>query len=173
MEGFIEIDHEVMAGKGARLLNLFIDGIICTTLTGVVYLIMLLLYKFADMQGLMLWYMEMGAFTKLVISAGVTTFYYLVFETFTGRTLGKLATNTRVVDALGNRPQAKAILIRTLVRLMPLEAFTFIGEFAIGLHDSASKTYVIDTHKYNRAMHLKKAYDALGVENDPRRMFDN
>jgi uncharacterized RDD family membrane protein YckC len=158
-----EIDHEVFAGKGARIANMLIDTIVCLILLGFVYMVILLLYKYANMQNLMLWYIDMGAFTKLVIAAGVTFCYYLFCETFTASTVGKFATGTRVVNAYGQKPTPKAILMRTLIRLIPFEVFTFVGEGAVGLHDSASKTYVIDLHKYRLAQRVQAAYRERGI----------
>ncbi|SFQ74695.1 RDD family protein [Flavobacterium akiainvivens] len=162
-----EIDHEVFAGKSTRIANMVIDTIVCTILLMLVYLAILLLYKFAGMEDLMLWYIDMGSFTKLAIAAGVTFFYYLVFETLTGSTIGKYATGTRVVDAYGQKPSVKAVLIRTLIRLMPFEVFTFVGESAVGLHDSASKTYVVSLHKLNLAHRMKAAYTEMGITQNP------
>lgn len=167
MQHHHEIDHEVLASKGARITNMVIDGIVCLIFLGLVYLAILLLYKFADMQALMLWYIDMGAFIKLLIAAGTTAFYYLFFETLTGSTLGKFATGTRVVDAYGQKPSAKAILVRTLIRLIPFEVFTFVGENAVGLHDSASKTYVVDLHKFRLAQRMQAAYRERGISHNP------
>jgi uncharacterized RDD family membrane protein YckC len=167
MQDHLEVDHAVFAPKGVRILNMFIDTVVCCILLGLVYLTILLLYKYADMQGLMLWYIEMGAFTKLVIAVFVTGLYYFLMENYTGATIGKFATGSRVVDAYGQRPTSKAILIRTLVRLMPIEVFTFVGEGATGLHDSASNTYVIDIHKYNHALRLKKGLSDRGITQNP------
>lgn len=66
--------------------------------------------------------------------------YYLIFETLLGITPAKTLTRTRVVDYDGNPAKWHAILVRTLVRLIPFEAFTFFGYN--GLHDRLSKTMV-------------------------------
>jgi uncharacterized RDD family membrane protein YckC len=145
----------------------------CFIILGIVYLVIVLLYKFAGMIGLMLWYLDMGAFTKLIIAAGVTALYYIVFETLTGSTIGKYITNTRVVDEFGQKPTAKAVLIRTVCRLMPIEVFTFIGEGNVGLHDSASKTFVVDMHKYNHSLRAKRAYEKMSVSENDFRPFNN
>ena len=69
--------------------------------------------------------------------------YYVVCETLTGRTLGKLVTGTKVVAADGGRLRLLRVLGRTLSRFIPFEAFTFISGNKPGLHDSLSGTIVV------------------------------
>lgn len=76
---------------------------------------------------------------------GITVWfaYYFFFEVWLGRTPGKLVTGTKVVDENGENPDAKQILLRSLCRFIPFEAFSFLGETGRGLHDSIPKTYVV------------------------------
>lgn len=54
--------------------------------------------------------------------------YYFVLELRFGQTLGKRATSIRVVDADGDKPTAKAILLRTLGRIVDvLPVFYLLG----------------------------------------------
>ncbi len=69
--------------------------------------------------------------------------YYLGFEWAFGRTVGKLITGTRVVSASGERVGFGGIVGRTLCRLIPFEAFSFLGAEARGWHDSMTNTYVV------------------------------
>ena len=73
--------------------------------------------------------------------------YYLFFEGLFGRTVGKFVTGTRVVNELGLRPSFKQILGRTFARLIPFEAFSFLGSDSRGWHDSLSKTFVVRVRK--------------------------
>ncbi len=68
--------------------------------------------------------------------------YYFFFEAFTNQTPGKMITKTRVVDAEGNKPPLKKILIRSLLRLVYLDVFSFLFGSS-GLHDELSGTAVI------------------------------
>jgi len=75
----------------------------------------------------------------------VTLIYYTISETITGKSPAKHITKTRVVMADGARPKFNNILVRTLCRLIPFEAFSFLGShYPIGWHDSISNTIVID-----------------------------
>lgn len=68
--------------------------------------------------------------------------YYFVLEATTTRTLGKFITRTRVVMADGSTLTARAVLLRSLGRLVPLDTFSFLSA-GQGLHDSISKTRVV------------------------------
>ena len=74
--------------------------------------------------------------------------YYFFFEFFLGKTIGKMLTKTTVVDRNGNKPTALRLIIRTLVRMVPFEWFSFLfGNY--GLHDLISKTTVVKIEALN------------------------
>ncbi len=70
-------------------------------------------------------------------------FYYIITEYKFQTTLGKYPTGFIIVDADGNRPTMNQILIRTLCRYIPFEAFSCIGSLSYGWHDKFSHTFVI------------------------------
>lgn len=78
------------------------------------------------------------------VTATITLLYYNFFEIFTSRTIGKFCTNTIVVDENGDRAGYEAIMIRSLVRIVPLYWLSFFAFPTRGLHDMISKTYVVN-----------------------------
>lgn len=71
--------------------------------------------------------------------------YFFISEQIFGQTVGKKITNTRVVrEDTKTKPSIIQILIRTIVRIIPLYFLShpFIGK---GLHDYFSKTILIKT----------------------------
>lgn len=78
------------------------------------------------------------------VTATITLLYYNFFEIFTSRTIGKFCTNTIVVDENGDRAGYEAIMIRSLVRIVPLYWLSFFAFPTRGLHDLISKTYVVN-----------------------------
>jgi uncharacterized RDD family membrane protein YckC len=68
--------------------------------------------------------------------------YYIFFEGIWARTPGKLIFGTVVITELGTKPPIGQIIKRTLCRLIPFEAFSFLGS-GRGWHDSISKTRVV------------------------------
>ncbi len=74
-------------------------------------------------------------------------FYYMVFEGFFSRTIGKFVTGTIVVNRDGYPPSFGQIVGRTLGRFIPLDPFSFLASRARGWHDSVSGTYVVRRRK--------------------------
>mgnify|MGYP000663414543 CR=1 FL=1 len=74
---------------------------------------------------------------------GGSTVYYILLETTNGRTLGKLITGTKVVHEDGGPASFTQVLGRSFSRLVPFDAFSFLGSEAVGWHDKWSKTRVI------------------------------
>ena len=81
---------------------------------------------------------------QFTIGATITLFYYNLFEIFTSRTIGKFCTNTIVVDENGDKANYEAIMIRSLIRIIPLYWISFLVFPTRGLHDVASKTFVVN-----------------------------
>ena len=70
--------------------------------------------------------------------------YYTIFESFTGKTLGKYLTKTKVVNPEGKKPVWTKILLRSLCRFIPLDQISFLFDFKSGWHDTLSKTIVVE-----------------------------
>ena len=81
---------------------------------------------------------------QFTLSATITLVYYNFFEIFTSRTIGKFCTNSIVVDENGERANYEAIMIRSLIRAIPLYWVSFIVFPKRGLHDVVSKTFVVN-----------------------------
>jgi len=62
--------------------------------------------------------------------------YYFFFENFAGKTLGKAITRSKVVNSEMEPASVNQLLGRSFARLIPFEAFSFLGEKGIGWHDS-------------------------------------
>lgn len=131
------------ANVGQRFLNYLIDSIfsflfimIYTFFLGIILAIIAPTFVQSIDENNML-------FVYTVAISGVLI-YYILFEFTLGRTPAKYFTGTRVVDEDGNVPSFSKILLRTICRLIPFEAFSFLGDNAIGWHDTLSKTRVVN-----------------------------
>lgn len=89
---------------------------------------------------------SLQAIPDFVVGSMYTLIYYLVMEGMFGVSIGKLLTGTRVVNEAGQPPSFNQVLGRSFTRLVPFEAFSFLGETRRGWHDSWSNTYVIYKH---------------------------
>lgn len=78
--------------------------------------------------------------------------YYAATEFFMGRTIGKMATKSFVIDEYARKPEIGVVLLRNLIRLVPFEAFSCLGER--GWHDKWSNTWVVTEEEW---IYLKKA----------------
>ncbi|GEQ86120.1 hypothetical protein ULMS_16280 [Patiriisocius marinistellae] len=78
------------------------------------------------------------------ILGGIFSFlYYTFFEHAYGQSIGKMLTKTKVVDLNGEKPTLSIIAKRSLCRLIPFEAFSFLGDDSVGWHDTISDTRVV------------------------------
>ena len=126
--------REMLASRWRRLVNLVVDiggffllTVIVGTLISLVYPALLL-----QLQGP----------AAMVFDAAIFFLYYAPFEFLTGRTLGKFLTGTRVVSDVGSPPSLGQVAMRSVLRLIPMEAFTFFAR-GPGLHDRGSRTRVV------------------------------
>ncbi|HEY1041399.1 MAG TPA: RDD family protein [Candidatus Paceibacterota bacterium] len=81
--------------------------------------------------------------TQFVVTLLVYFGYYFLFEYFCEKTLGKFITKTRVVTYENKKPSIDHFLLRTLVRFVPFEAFSFIAKRPVGFHDVWASTRVV------------------------------
>lgn len=86
------------------------------------------------------------ASSMYVFAIFIGFFYYLILEGFFQKSIGKMVTGTKVVNLDGEKPSFGSITIRSLSRLIPFEAlsFLFYGKYPLkGWHDRFSKTIVV------------------------------
>ncbi|WP_353779803.1 RDD family protein [Winogradskyella sp. 3972H.M.0a.05] len=66
--------------------------------------------------------------------------YYFAFEATTGKTIGKLFTNTKVVHLNGSKAGTFRIFLRSFWRIMPFDTISYLMGYELGLHDLMSST---------------------------------
>jgi uncharacterized RDD family membrane protein YckC len=125
------------AGNSRRLANFVVDQLVCMILA-------ITLGAVLAMLGVSLEMLEDPLVDRLVGIAFMLV-YYLVCESLFVRTVGKLVTGTKVVNADGTRPGFGQIVGRTFARIVPFEPFSFFGSEVGGWHDRWSGTRVVRT----------------------------
>jgi len=80
----------------------------------------------------------------------ITFSYYLIFEALWQRTPAKFITGTKVILANGEQPKWKIIAMRTLIRFIPFDWLSFLGEDVYGWHDRWTKTYVVKAKRVEK-----------------------
>jgi len=131
--------YEVLpANNWPRFFNLVIDYIGFIILSAIIGIAIALIWGEAGLR-----YIE--GTNDMLVGLPIYLGYYIILEHFTGRTLGKLITGTRVVNELGERASFGQIIGRSFSRFIPFEALSFFGTTGRGWHDSFPNTYVIKT----------------------------
>ena len=147
------------ASKGKRFLNCVIDQIGYMAM-GVGAGVLLALLEEAGL-GTGFDFEEESKLRDWVVGALMVLVYYSFFETLFGRTPGKWITGTKVVNLNGTKPGFGRILGRTFARLVPFEAFSFLGGGDSGWHDKWSDTVVVDVRNeqpHRMSASLRKFY---------------
>lgn len=122
------------ASTGKRFANYIIDRIVLLILIficGVLYAI-----AFPESG-------EMSTLTSYLIGYSVLILYYTILESTTGKTVGKMITGTKVLNDDNTKPSTGTILKRSFCRIIPFEAFSFLGGNN-GWHDTLTYTQVVN-----------------------------
>ena len=129
-------------GKGTRFIHLIVDGIVTTIFFYIIGALIGIVGVLID-PDFLYWLQDMPVLLSYLISYSLFFLYYFILESTTGQTIGKMITKTKVIAEDGSVPTQKTIAYRSLARLIPFEAFSFLGSKDTGWHDSISKTYVV------------------------------
>lgn len=137
-----KVMDEIMAKPEQRFLNWFLDTV---ALVFIVLFFIIIISAIAKSYGnkTVIPYIMLHPIGQYTFVSIVRLIYYICFETWFGRTIGKFATKTIVVDEKGERVNHDVILIRSLCRLIPFYELSFMFHANRWWHDTISKTYVV------------------------------
>lgn len=137
----------VPASVWKRFGNYLIDVILVSVITGIATAIIM---------------KDAPFLISILISSGSTIVFYTVFEGLWARTPGKFLTGTKVVMKDGSKPGFSTILLRSVVRIVPFEALTFLfNSNPVGWHDAWSGTFVVPV-SYSQS-------DVQAIQSGPKR----
>ena len=120
-------------GMGGRIINFLVDTI----------LIALIAYAFYRWWYFQVMYWDYQFIPYYLFFLATIFVYYTLFETLWGRTPAKLLSLSRVKNLNNGKPSFGQIIVRSLLRLILIDAF-FIPFFNRPLHDEWSKTRVVE-----------------------------
>jgi len=126
-----------------RFFSIYIDGIVVFILTNVFDIIGQLL------SGTEISKVQTPDLNNMLIIS-IYILYFCLAEFFLNRTLGKKLLKFEIIGFEESKSitRLKQILIRNLIRLIPIEPFSiFLNEEHRMWHDMASKTTVVDARK--------------------------
>lgn len=131
------------AGKWRRFFNLLIDYAAAHGVFTVAGFAAALVF---GGEAVVAWAESISKWTDMLLTLSARFLYYTFFEGLFGFTIGKLITNTRVVDEQGNRLSFGRAALRSLCRFIPFEPFSLLfsdDDVRRGWHDSLAKSYVV------------------------------
>ncbi len=129
-----------LASNNKRFLNYLLDGIVIGTINHFVTPLL-------GIENISLDFGSLAYWRLVLISMVINFLYYWPCESLIkGQTLGKLITKTKVLHNDGSTPTPERIFIRSLIRLIPFEAFSIFSTNGLW-HDDWSQTMVIDINK--------------------------
>lgn len=169
MENSFIVTEDLYANHGLRFANFIVDRILFYIAIFALMMLIGLLLEFSGESSDAFFYEleNVNSFVDIVVTNLIFAALYFSSEgLLKGRTVGKYLTGTKVVDKYGNTPSIGVLIKRSLSRLIPFNAFSFLGSNARGWHDSISETYVV---KVKDLDHRKKTFselDQIGTSNE-------
>lgn len=163
-----KVTEDLYASKGQRFANYLIDVIAyIAVIFGLFSLLTFVIYSVAEDTTVFdefLYSLENvnGLVDRLVTGLVLALCYFLTESLTKGKTLGKFITKTKVVLEDGSKPSALHYIKRSLSRIIPFNAFSFLGSTGRGWHDSISKTYVVDEKRFNEKQTANNSLEEIG-----------
>lgn len=140
MEQYAPGSRVVAVSRWLRFANLLIDEIAIFAFSWIIGFSIAFGAAMLQMPGIV----EGMQNASTLIGIVLMVLYYLLFEAATSRTVGKMVTGTKVVNADGGKPTFGQIAGRSVARLIPFEPFSvLLTGSRCGWHDSLPGTYVV------------------------------
>lgn len=112
MRKYLKVVHDNRAGLGLRIANYFIDYILVSLSFFLLGVVAVLLNDYLGISFLYDWVITFENLSKLediLLTTFATLVYYFLMEHFTGRTVGKYVTGTKVISIDGKKPEVSQI----------------------------------------------------------------
>lgn len=164
MKEEFEITNYLLASHGQRIANLIIDLIVHYIIIFMIGIALGLIALWLGDPSIVDWMSNSSFITEYLLGALISVIYYFFMKTFTSRTIGKYITKTMVVMEDGTKPDSSQIFKRTLCRLIPFNALSFLGSPCNGWHDNISDTYVVKKDAFNEKVKMFYAFEEIGKE---------
>ncbi|MGV6830147.1 MAG: RDD family protein [bacterium] len=152
----------VLASKEKRFLNFVIDYVMQLIVGVVMGFVLFFIAEIFNSDALYGFLDEDNTLTDYLFSFIILVGYYSIIEALTARSIGKFITQTKVINEEGEAPDFKDALLRSLCRLIPFEALSFLGSDGRGWHDSITNTYVVDVKKFEAMQNSETEIDLIG-----------
>jgi len=133
----------IYASKTKRLINFLVDSILIL----IIFLALLYLAARLILESGIPSYLEIGrSYSIEPFFLFIMFSYYLIFEGIFETTPGKLITKTKIIKHNGEKVRFGDLILRTLIRIIPFDPFSFLTKDSYGWHDKLSKTRIINNN---------------------------
>lgn len=133
--------HYKNASIGKRITNYCIDILSIGLIEFVIAVILLIFYSIDSELYSLVFINDIGRILFVIL---LNIIYYTLFESISGKSLGKYITRTKVINLNGEKTVWTIILLRSVCRLIPFDQLSFLVSNEKGWHDKLSKTIVIE-----------------------------
>lgn len=159
-----KVTEDMLASQGKRFANLILDRIVFYLLALGIGLLLGVIVEITGHYWILEKMQNVSKIQDILISTILYMIYYVIIEGLTSKSIGKMITKTMVVDENGNKIRFEKALYRSLSRLVPFDAFSFLSTPSRGWHDSWTDTYVVDLKVFEEQKEQFNNYHDLGIE---------
>lgn len=156
------VTDDLIASKGQRITNYLIDFAIQYAIAILIGIAIVLIAEMTNHYALAEYIQTMNRLEEYLMGLVILGCYYFITENFLGRSIGKFESKTIVVLEDGSKPDSGYILKRTLSRMIPFDALSFLRTPSRGWHDSISDTYVVDKEQFEHQLDLHNSFNEIG-----------
>jgi uncharacterized RDD family membrane protein YckC len=132
-----------IASQGKRFTNFILDTIFYLIFCAIIGFVLGIVFAIFS-PSLLSIFNEENKIISYLIGFIALFIYYSILEALTGRTIAKFITKTKVINENGLKPDYREILLRTICRFIPFDAFSYLSDDNLGWHDKLSKTKVVE-----------------------------
>jgi uncharacterized RDD family membrane protein YckC len=157
------LDDKLLVSSGARFLHYLIDQIFLLFILFGILVVSGIVSAILGFARVSVWIGELSDMEWNLMYIFALILYYILTEGLTGRTLAKFITGSIVVDENGEKPDFGTIIKRTFCRIIPFDAFSYLGG-ARGWHDSMSDTYVVSKKGLAENIKTFHEFNLIGIE---------
>jgi uncharacterized RDD family membrane protein YckC len=157
------LERKLLTSNGDRFINCILDFIFILAAIFVFTLLIIIIGNIFHWDMYRIW-KEIASHIGIPgVYFCFAMFYYLLFEGLFGRSIAKFITGSIVVNENGKKPSFGFICIRTLCRLIPFDALSFLSKSGDIWHDSLSKTYVVEKKALEKDMEFFRSINLIGI----------
>jgi uncharacterized RDD family membrane protein YckC len=156
------ITDDLLASTGQRFLHYIIDRLVVYALVFVFAAGIGIIANLIGAYEFLASMANIGPLGEYVAYFTMMITYFTISEGFTSRSVGKFITKTIVVNEDGSKPDVGTIFKRTLCRLIPFDALSYLGSNARGWHDTIPDVYVVKKEDFENKKELFYSFDEIG-----------